>query len=107
MFEAHAIITLLMTPVWLPPIRLMIYLFGSQRRWPRASVWFYGLAFVWAAAGVSYQLAIRIPSGIGYAIVLVAGWLILLFGIALDHYSWIEPDPLSSTSKERDKNDQC
>ena len=80
------IISIALAPAWVPPLRWAIFLLRKEKTSSRAFVWCYTVAFIWAAGGVSYQWAIQIPSGIGYAFVLLSAWLIMLAGIVTDPF---------------------
>jgi len=81
---AYAIIAGLMAPLWFPILRLALSFFQSRNRWVPGYVWCYIVAFVWSAGSVGYQWEMQVPSGIGYVLVLLIGWAILLAGMALD-----------------------
>jgi hypothetical protein len=75
-----------LAPAWVPPLRWAIFLLRKEKTSSRAFVWWYSVAFIWAAGGVSFQLAIQIPSGIGYALVLLSAWPMMLAGIVSDPF---------------------
>ena len=81
---AYAVIAGLMAPVWFPIVRVVLSFFQPRKRWIPAYVWCYIVAFVWAGGGVAYQWKMQVPSGIGYVLVLLIGWFILVSGMALD-----------------------
>ena len=95
----YAIIAFFTAPIWLPLTRFAIYLIDPEKRWLRASAWFYGLAFALATGGAAFQWINKIPSGIIIGIILIVAWIIMFFGIVLDIA--LLPAP------KNEKNDQC
>lgn len=84
MHTSYTFIAILMTPVWFPPVRFAISLVHQNASQSRAFVWYYVVAFIWAAGWVSFQWAIQIPSGIGYALALFTAWPVLIIGVSKD-----------------------
>lgn len=87
---SYALLAALLTPIWFPPIRLIL-LFRSGNFRARAFVWFYLVAFIGAAGGISYLSARNYPSGIGEAVVLLFAWIIMLVAMAIDLLSPASP----------------
>jgi hypothetical protein len=75
-----------LAPAWVPPLRLLMYLFNRKLTAPEICITWYVAVFIFAAGGVSFQLAIQIPSGIGYALVILLSWPMLLICIAKDPF---------------------
>lgn len=84
MISTYAIIIGLMAPIWLPIIRFVISLFRDSKSNKKTFIWCYAVSFAWAFGWVSFQWAIKIPSGIGYGLALITAWPVMLGGLALD-----------------------
>lgn len=86
MLSDYALIAILMTPVWFPPVRFAISLArkNTTQSQSRPFVWYYVITFIWAGGWVTFQWAIQIPSGIGYGLALFTAWPVMIIGMSKD-----------------------
>jgi hypothetical protein len=77
------LLTGLLAPIWFPLLRLAISFFQSSRP-TKATIWWYAITLLWTAGWIAFQWGIKIPSGIGYGLGLITGWLIMFAAFATE-----------------------